>query len=213
MIDNMGEITLGAKDTITVIREKYDAVSDAAKAEVSNYSTFEAAEKKYTELAEARAAELCKEGEAAIANMRVEEDKVQKTTFYYPNAFPKYINERTFALCYVGHSSNTWVRIRYDYYGEDWVFWEKLTFLIDDVQYYRHYDHFDIQRENDYGKVWEYIDFTADEEDIELFEAIANSEETIIRFEGDHRYDLTVSQEDKAAIKDALAVYEYLRNQ
>lgn len=214
MIDNMGEITLDAKDTITEIREKYDAASDAVKAEVSNYSTFEAAEKKYTELAEARTAELCKEGEAAMANMRVKEDKVQKMTFYTPNHFPQYIDQRTYALCYVGtKNDSTWVRIVYDYCGEDWIFWEKLTFLIDDVQYYRYYDHFDILRENNNGKVWECIDFTADEEDIELFEAIANSEEAIIRFEGDHAYDLTVSQEDKAAIKDALAVYEYLRNQ
>ena len=152
------------------------------------------------------------EGEAALATMRVEEDKVQKMSFYYPVGFPEYIDTRTYALCYVGTSStNTWVRIRYDYVGDDWVFWDHLTFLIDGQTYYRVYRYFDVERDNDHGDVWEYIDFTADDDDLELFAAIAASDETIIRFEGDaKRYDLTVSQQDKDAIRDALAAYAYL---
>ena len=165
-----------------------------------------------TRRADAAAEKLRAEGEAALATMRVEEDKVQKMSFYYPVGFPEYIDTRTYALCYVGTSStNTWVRIRYDYVGDDWVFWDHLTFLIDGQTYYRVYRYFDVERDNDHGDVWEYIDFTADDDDLELFAAIAASDETIIRFEGDaKRYDLTVSQQDKDAIRDALAAYAYL---
>lgn len=62
--------------------------------------------------------------------------------------------------------------------------------------------------------MWEYADVGATDEDIQLFKSIAASGETIIRFEGDDgkRYDLTVSQADKNAIKDVLAAYEYLKN-
>lgn len=212
MIDNMGEITEDSGKVIEDIRSKYSSASENARSAVTNYSIFEAAEATYTELADAAAEKLRAEGEAALATMRVEEDKVQKMSFYYPVGFPEYIDTCTYALCYVGTSStNTWVRIRYDYVGDDWVFWDHLTFLIDGQTYYRVYRHFDVERDNDHGDVWEYIDFTADDDDLELFAAIAASDETIIRFEGDaKRYDLTVSQQDKDAIRDALAAYAYL---
>lgn len=212
MIDNMGEITEDSGKVIEDIRSKYSSASENARSAVTNYSIFEAAEATYTELADAAAEKLRAEGEAALATMRLEEDKVQKMSFYYPVGFPEYIDTRTYALCYVGTSStNTWVRIRYDYVGDDWVFWDHLTFLIDGQTYYRVYRYFDVERDNDHGDVWEYIDFTADDDDLELFAAIAASDETIIRFEGDaKRYDLTVSQQDKDAIRDALAAYAYL---
>ena len=141
---------------------------------------------------------------------------MRKTSFYYPSSFPEYINDRSYALCYVGDSeSSTWVRIVYDYVGTDWVFWKELIFLVDGNTYTRTINYFDIEHDNSGGQVWEYIDFTADEDDLKLFAAIAASDEAIVRFEGDggKRYDLTVSQEDKDSIRDVLAVYEYLRNQ
>ena len=46
--------------------------------------------------------------------------------------------------------------------------------------------------------------------DIEMLKAIANSKETIVRFQGDnYHYDLTVSASDKKAIKEVLTAYEY----
>ena len=147
--------------------------------------------------------------------MRVEEDKVQKMSFYYPVGFPEYIDTRTYALCYVGTSStNTWVRIRYDYVGDDWVFWDHLTFLIDGQTYYRVYRYFDVERDNDHGDVWEYIDFTADDDDLELFAAIAASDETIIRFEGDAIQMLQgpafpVRQKDKGRLFAAFTQYQF----
>ena len=67
-------------------------------------------------------------------------------------------------------------------------------------------------RDND-TEVWEYVN-TADvtEDDIEMFWAIANSEKTIVRFEGDEYYsDFTVSQADKDAIREVLTAYEALQ--
>lgn len=47
--------------------------------------------------------------------------------------------------------------------------------------------------------------------DIEMLWEIANSKETIIRFEGNDYYDnFTVSAADKKAIKEILTAYELL---
>ena len=215
LIDNMGEVTLSSKDTIQTIREKYDAASPEAQAAVTNYAAFQDAEATYQALEEAAAEEMRAAGQEALGRMRIEEDKVRQATFYYPNNIPRYINDRTYALCYVGKTaSSTWVRIVYDYVGSDWIFWDELYFQIDGAMYSRSISYFDIERDNQAYKVWEYIDFTAQSSDLELFAAIADSDEAIIRFQGDSgRYDLTVSQADKDAIRDALAAYEYLRSE
>ena len=48
------------------------------------------------------------------------------------------------------------------------------------------------------------------EKDIEMLQAIADSEETIVRFQGDnYHYDLTISASDKKAIQSVLTAYEY----
>ena len=58
------------------------------------------------------------------------------------------------------------------------------------------------------GDVWEGADIVASSEDLELLQKIADSKETIIRFQGDRIYDLTVSDSDKTAIKQVLTAYE-----
>lgn len=210
-IDSLGEITLSSGTALEAVRAEYDAASEAVQSGVTNYSALEAAEAQYAQ----RLSELEDTAKDIISTMRIEEDKVQKMNFYYPAGFPKYIDTRPYVLCYVGTSdTNVWVRNLFDYTGDDWIFWDELTFLIDGEQYYRAYRHNDVHRDNAHGDVWEYMDYTADADDLALMQAIADSTETVVRFEGDdHRYDLTVSQEDKDAINEALLVYAYLKQQ
>ena len=74
------------------------------------------------------------------------------------------------------------------------------------------FNYFDINRQLSYGDgVFEYYNGSLDETDIELFRKIADSKETIIRFEGNYRYDLTVSESDKNAIRDVLELYDILK--
>ena len=50
------------------------------------------------------------------------------------------------------------------------------------------------------------------DKELKLLNEIAESEETIVRFQGDDHYkDFTVSASDKAAIKQLLLAYEYLK--
>lgn len=162
------------------------------------------------ELSAAEINRIREAGEAALENMYLKEDNVSGNAFYHPNAYPQYVNIRSYVLPYIGRNDqNYWLRLEYNYTGSRWVFWEELTFLVDDCRYYRSFDYLDIHRDNN-TDVWEYADVSPDEDDIALLRRIANSNETIVRFEGDDRhYDLTISEEDKQAIKDVLDAYEY----
>ena len=154
------------------------------------------------------------QAQALLANMRVEKDEVRGLTFYYSKTQPYYADVRCYVLPYIGQDdTHTWLCAQYHYMDYDnWVFWTKITFAVDDERYYKYYNYFDVIRDND-TEVWEYVN-TADvtEDDIEMFWAIANSEKTIVRFEGDEYYsDFTVSQADKDAIREVLTAYEALQ--
>lgn len=213
--DQIGEVTLQSETKLKSLRSQYNSAAEDVKKAVTNLAVLEKAEADYQALVAQEKARVEEEGKAALGKMTTEEDRVNKTTFYLPSVFPKYIDDRCYALCYIGVSgSNTDLRVQYDYTGDEWIFWEKLTFLIDGTNKYRTYRYSEITRDNERGVVWEYADASATDDDIQLFKSIAASGETIIRFEGDggKRYDLTVSQADKNAIKDVLAAYEYLKN-
>lgn len=83
---------------------------------------------------------------------------------------------------------------------------------MDDERYYKTFNYFDVVRDNAYGDVWEYVDIEVGSSEEELLWAIANSTQTIVRFEGDdYYYDFTVSANDKQAIRDMLTVYDALK--
>lgn len=214
--DQIGEVTLQSESKLKSLRSQYNSAAEDVKKAVTNLAVLEKAEADYRALVAQEKARVEEEGKAALGRLNTEEDRVNKITFYIPSAYPEYVDTRSYALCYIGlsGSSSPYLHVKYHYTGDDWIFWDKLTFLIDGVNKYRTYSYSELNRDHERGVVWEYADVGATDEDIQLFKSIAASGETIIRFEGDggKRYDLTVSQADKNAIKDILAAYEYLKN-
>ena len=234
----IGTVTLESADAITSARSLYDGSEADVQSAVSNLGDLEAAEAALSDLRVAETVSLIdaigkvtnadvltaaadqlkalkqEQAQALLANMRVEKDEVRGLTFYYSKTQPYYADERCYVLPYIGQdSTHTWLCAQYHYMDYDnWVFWTNLTFAVDDQRYYKYYNYFDVVRDND-TEVWEYVN-TADvtEDDIEMFWAIANSEKTIVRFEGDEYYsDFTVSQADKDAIREVLTAYEALQ--
>ena len=214
--DQIGEVTLQSETKLKSLRSQYNSAAEDVKKAVTNLAVLEKAEADYQALVAQEKARVEEEGKAALGRLNTEEDRVNKITFYIPSAYPEYVDTRSYALCYIGlsGSSSPYLHVKYHYTGDDWIFWDKLTFLIDGVNKYRTYSYSELNRDHERGVVWEYADVGATDEDIQLFKSIAASGETIIRFEGDggKRYDLTVSQADKNAIKDVLAAYEYLKS-
>lgn len=89
--------------------------------------------------------------------------------------------------------------------------------MADGVNYYKNIGYFNTIRDNSGGKVWEYYDEVLDSDlsmdagQLQMLQAIAQSEETIIRFQGDnYYYDLYVTDMDKQIIQDTLDLYEAL---
>lgn len=153
-------------------------------------------------------------GEAALQNIRPEYDKVEHRTWYYHKNHPEYIDICCYIYPYIGKIDNgeAWLRVMLNYTGDQWIFWSKATISVDGNNTYKTFSRSELVRDND-TEVWEYADFAPNGEDIALLKSIAGSAETIIRFEGDtYYYDHVVTANEKTAILDILAAFDYLSN-
>ncbi|MCI6711858.1 MAG: hypothetical protein MR576_07765 [Firmicutes bacterium] len=204
LIAEIGTVTTASKEKINNARSAYDALDKDASAKVSKLQVLTSAESEYKNISKNN----------LLSKMRSETDKVQNCTFYYPKAYPDYVDRRSHVLPYIGYNStSTWMCMESSYKGSEWIFWESLIFVIDGNTQTKTFNYYDINREtSNVGGVYECYNGVIDSLDIELFRKIADSNETIIRFNGDnHNYDLTVSASDKQAIKDVLDLYDILK--
>ncbi len=209
LIGAIGEVTLEDGETIRTAQDMLEKLSDEDAAKVANAGELETASKMLETIQKEQA-------EGLLSKMRKEEDKVQGVSFYYPSAWKFYADgswvadQRCFLLPYIGRDSNRiWMRMVFNYTGDDWVFFDHITVVADGERFSKSFKYFDMVHDNGGGVVWEYIDVEAFDSDLKMLRAIANSSETIIRFEGDdYLHDLTVKDSDKAAIREALAAYE-----
>jgi len=213
LIDSIGTVSLESGNAIKVAENAYNAQTDAVKELVANAGVMIAARQEYN-------TQLIAYGEKNLSGLKCENDPVRGIKFYYASTFPYYdsygywgADVRSFVLPYMGvQGNNVWMRLVCDYTSDDWLFFEKITFAVDDQRYYRFYSYYDVTRDNGYGDIWEYVDIVVGDEEIELLRAIANSENTIVRFEGDDYYDdVTIKDSDKKAIIQMLLLYEYLQ--
>lgn len=207
LITKIGEVSLSSKEVIDDARSEYDKLSEETKKLVTNYTSLTEAEKAYSVALE-------NAYNAALSRMNIKKDEVNRTTFYLPKRIPTYINTRCILSAYIGvQGSSIWLHLYYNYAGDDWVFFEKITIAADDARYNKSFNYFDVTRDNGGGMVGECADVVAGESDIKMLKAICAASRTIVRFEGDDwYYDYTLNDKDRAAIEDALIVYEYLKN-
>ena len=208
LIDAIGTVSLESEENINKAQTFYNNLSNAEKGKVSNSATLNDAKAAYNKVKQAENERALDE---AISKLVVSYDKVQGTTWYEASAQPTYADTRSFVLPYIGQNSgNTWLRLQFHFTGKSWIFFEHVTIVVDGATYYKDFNYYDITRDND-TEVWEIADIEPDSKDIEMLWAIANSTETIVRFEGDSRYyDLTVNSKDKTAIKEVLTAYELM---
>lgn len=142
-----------------------------------------------------------------------ERDEVRDLTWYTPSSAPKYVNDRCAIYPYLSKTDSGTVslRLKVVYTGDNWLFLSGVIFDIDGQNNLLSYAQGDYYRDNAWGDVWEVIDKEANETDKNLLRSVANSEKTIIRFQGSlYHYDMTVSQAEKKTIQDTLELAEYL---
>ena len=203
-IDAIGTVSSSKLDQVLEVVRLYNSCSKNVQKAVTNYDVLKDAA---TTLAN-----------KMLSKMDCDEDFVRNINFYYPEAFPWgedgywYADEGCFVLPYMGVSGNqVWLRLVCNYNSWDWIFFEKITYAVDSERYYDYFNYFDVVRDNSGGEIWEYVDMEVGASEIEMLWAIANSNKTVIRFEGDDYYDdYTVTSKQKQSIRDMLIVYELL---
>ena len=212
LIDAIGTVTLDSEAAIKVAQDAYDGLDKTDAAKVANANVLKAAADTLKGLKKQAVM-------SQLKNFKSEVDKVRNLSFYYPPAFPYstsagywYADQRSFVLPYMGMQGNdVWLRLVCNYTSGDWVFFKKITFAVDDQRFYETFKYSEVTRDNAAGDVWEYVDLNVGKSEIEMLWAIANSTETIIRFEGDDYYrDFTVTAKDKDSIRQMLTIYESL---
>ena len=183
-------------------------LADEARAALVNHPEAD----QIAELREDALAQIKETGEAALAALNTAYDKVQKITWYKSKSEPKYIDTTCYIYPFIGRADDgeTWLRVRLNYTGDSWVFYDNVIFSVDGENSTMKFSYWDITRDND-TDVWETTVFSPSDSDINLLVSIANSTETIIRFRGSDRYyDHTVTAKEKTAILEVLAAFEYL---
>ncbi len=200
LISAIGKVTLNKENKINAAQTAYNNLSVLEKKEVTNADVLHSAIDKVTQL----------KTDAAISKLQTKIDKVDGITWYHS----KYedFSSQCYVVPYIGkNSEKKWLRLKYYYTNNSWIFFESVTIFVDGTRYNKTFNYSDIEHDNGSYSVWEWADISPSKEDIEMLKAIANSEESIVRFRGDnYHYDLTITDDNKTAIKDILTAYELL---
>ena len=147
---------------------------------------------------------------AALKQMAFKDDAVVGNRFMIPKSKPQYSNQDDFGI-YLSGTQTSFGGIRFiaRYAGNDWVFFEKIIVNVDGRQFNLDFGYSEVDRDNGYGGVWEWIDIEASSENILMLELIAESKSTIVRFQGDtYKNDRELTAKEKKAISDVLTVHD-----
>ena len=155
---------------------------------------------------------LERERQVALAAMFVKTDSFEGIDWYYDRAtYSSYAGNKF--LLYIGKRpfGGPGLRLRMQYYGSNWVFWETLTISVDGEKFSINPGYYEVNRDNSGGNVWEWYDMAPSPANLEMIRKIINSNNTILRFQGDtYHADRVLSSAQKRAFKNVLAAYEAL---
>lgn len=153
-----------------------------------------------------------------LTNITAKVDEFRSITWYRDNSSPKYDNANSF-YAYFGEKKGEYgnsilpLRLKVQYYGDDWLFHDKFIVLIDGKTYSIIPD--EVKRDSGYGGyIWEWSDqalkdyLLGEEYMISLLIDIINSNEAKIKFIGDNYYDIRIiTKRQKEALRNVLLSY------
>lgn len=213
--DNAESNPATAKDKIATLLSKYPTTAEAETAK-KLLTTIEATESK--EAIAKKAEEEKKKSEEkqrlakALSNTKTKIDEVQEITWYYAKTTTEYTDTNEI-YAYLGKKEEAppWLRLNFQYAGDDWLFIDRYIFKVDGETYTIETEYGEVERDNGGGGVWEWYDFGATSTDIDMLRAIATSTKTVLRYEGDQYYkDRTITATEKKALLTILDAYTAL---
>lgn len=201
-----------ALSTINALLERHPNSDEASKAKEIKVSIDKIKEQE----AKIREAEMKKKMEEekrkleqATSKMRKEVDDVRGITWYYDKSTTQYNNANSFHI-YIGKekSGSPWLRLRIQYFGDDWLFINNYKFLIDGYNYEITPE--EVERDNN-ADVWEWYDTDININNLKIIKAIIESDKAILRCEGKQYYkDRTITSQEKKALQNVLDAYKAL---
>ena len=145
-----------------------------------------------------------------LKGFRVNEDKFQKSTFINPMGPMSGIKDPLEIYLVIDEYGYLAQRLRIRYYGSDWVFMEKVLFLVDD-EVYEFYLKSKPRRDVSGGRVYETSDELMTPELYEILLKILHSTGDVsVRFEGDSFHDMKVSSQNMKRLKKSDDLYQKL---
>lgn len=174
-----------------------DSIAAIEKAKADSIARINAKEK------EERIAKISK-------NFREKKDEFSDFAWVEHKTTTPYRNRNSIHLSFQKDNSGNVQNLRFviQYEADDWLFIRNMIFNIDgdNVTFIPN----DMERDNDYGRIWEWSDEPASLES-SLVEKIANAKSVKVKFNGDQYYDTrTMSSKQIEAFKQTLDYYKAL---
>jgi hypothetical protein len=141
-----------------------------------------------------------------LLDMEIDKDEVDYRFFISPTG----TSLRSEAKLYIGfNDKDQWLRFKVKYYGDDWLFVSSYKVAADDYRWQSPKMNF--ERDHSSGSVWEWVDVSAKNKEIEVAKALANAGKSTIRFQGNQYYsDKQLDNDQKIAINKILRLYSLM---
>lgn len=187
-----------AKTKLLEHKHRYTSVGDLLPALTAEIDSAQAI----------RRTSLASKAEQLKKKMRKEVDDMRGITFYYDPASAKFDNRNDFG-CYLGQGKEgIWLRFRAQYYGNDWLFVQKLMVKAD-TSVFELFPTAEIRKGNGAGDIWEVWDEQTNASNMEVLKAVAESKDAKVRFVGREYHDeRKITPAQKQAIRNVFELYE-----
>ena len=146
--------------------------------------------------------------ERAIGNMKKSTDEIKGITWVSHRSTPVLAKYASF---YFGSNkdsaANYPLRLKLQYYGDDWLFVRSVTVKADDKVY--ELGRLDFERDHSSGSVWEWIDMPV--KDHAMLNHWMTAKRVVIRFNGDKYYnDFTLPHGQQAQLREVYQAWKIM---
>lgn len=181
---------------------------DGARGQVNNSIVVDQVEKKELKL------EHKKDIAQSLADRMntVKFDKFKEVSFWESRPLLEFDSVSYFYIVIPENMDKVITRIVYSYRGSDWIFFDRIQILADDVKVFdKKFSQEDISRRVDDGKVIESVDFIVDDDIVKSYDKIAGAVSSVIRFSGKKEKDVVVTSAEKMNFAKMVEVYDDAR--
>lgn len=198
-----------AKKTIADLTKRHAASPEAREASLldkdidARLAAIEDQKRRAQEQAEA-------ERKAALAkldkNLKKSTDEIREITWISHKGEPLLSNKMALYFGTEKGSASTYpLRLKFQYYGDDWLFVQSVIVKADDKAF--DLGNLDFERDNSSGTVWEWSDEPLSNR--KMLDAVLAAKKVIVRFNGRQYYhDFVLPETQKQAMKDILLAWE-----